>query len=403
MTMNPPTPNLIQRLRLVDWKDKRVIASIVVVSCCCLTAMGYAWRSGVQTTDNAQVFCNILPVPALVSGQVRKIRFKDNDMIKANDVLAEIAPEVYRARLAQAEADLEAAKMALASATAEADFIAANARGSAGLARITAGVNEAGVGASTMSAEQAKAEVQARTISLEQAERQEKRFAELHKSRLVSSEAYENARDQLEVERANLREAQAKLESTQRQRDATVAQLSEARHRAALAQRTQQPQIERAQAELKLATARMQAALAARDLAAQNFAYTRIVAQQGGVVSNRRVTEGQMVEVGQPVASVVTCAESAWVDANFKETQVERMYKGQPVSIVIDAYPNTPFRGVIEGMSGATGARFSLLPPENATGNFTKVVQRVPVRIRLERAPGVTLVAGMSAQVTVRE
>ncbi|GAC1523095.1 MAG: hypothetical protein NVS3B10_23170 [Polyangiales bacterium] len=145
----------------------------------------------------------------------------------------------------------------------------------------------------------------------------------------------------------------------------------------------------------------MQTAQASRDLAALDLQYTRIVAPRAGIASRKTALVGQMLAPGQPVMMIVPTAE-AWITANFKETQLEKMRLGQSVEIAIDAFPGKTLHGVVESFSGATGARFSLLPPDNSTGNYTKVVQRIPVRIKLDAAPAdVPLRPGMSADVSV--
>src|SRR5881397_976921 len=157
-----------------------------------------------------------------------------------------------------------------------------------------------------------------------------------------------------------------------------------------------------AQAALVGADARVGAARAARDQAALNLSYTRITAPASGVVSKKTVELGQLVQAGQPLMSVVPL-EDVWITANLKETQIEDVRPGQPVDFTVDAYPGLHFRGHVESLSPATGARFSLLPPDNATGNFTKVVQRVPVRIRPDKPdPAHPLRPGMSVVVTIQ-
>jgi membrane fusion protein (multidrug efflux system) len=155
-----------------------------------------------------------------------------------------------------------------------------------------------------------------------------------------------------------------------------------------------------AQARAKAASAQVHTAQAARDLAALELSYTRIVAPQDGVVSKKSIAAGQQVAVGQPVVQLVT--PERWITANFKETQLEHLKPGQPVSIEIDAFPGQKLHGTVESFSAATGSRFTLLPPDNASGNFTKVVQRVPVRIQVSQEKGdVSLAPGMSVELTV--
>jgi membrane fusion protein (multidrug efflux system) len=157
-----------------------------------------------------------------------------------------------------------------------------------------------------------------------------------------------------------------------------------------------------AQAALLGADARVAAARAARDQAALNLSYTRITAPSEGVVSKKSVELGQLVQPGQPLMSEVPLSD-VWVTANLKETQMADVTPGDPVDFTVDAYGSRHFSGQVESLSPATGARFSLLPPDNATGNFTKVVQRIPVRIRLagKNDPARPLRPGMSVVVTI--
>jgi len=161
-------------------------------------------------------------------------------------------------------------------------------------------------------------------------------------------------------------------------------------------------QLAAAQAALVGADARVAAARAARDLAALQLSYTRVTAPMAGVVSKKSVEVGQLVQQGQPLMSLVSL-DDAWVVANLKETQVSDVAVGDPVDITVDAYPGRHFRGHVESLSPATGAKFSLLPPDNATGNFTKVVQRIPVRIRPDGPADAAhpLRPGMNVEVTI--
>ena len=157
-----------------------------------------------------------------------------------------------------------------------------------------------------------------------------------------------------------------------------------------------------AQASLLAADARVGASRAARDQAALNLSYTRVIAPSSGVVSKKTVELGQLVQAGQPLMSVVPL-EDVWVTANLKETEVADVKPGEPVDFTVDAYPGRHFTGHVQSLSPATGARFSLLPPDNATGNFTKVVQRVPVRVRPDKVdPAHPLRPGLSVVVTIQ-
>ncbi|HEY3449952.1 MAG TPA: HlyD family secretion protein [Myxococcales bacterium] len=158
-------------------------------------------------------------------------------------------------------------------------------------------------------------------------------------------------------------------------------------------------QIAIAQANARLAQARVAGAEAALNLARLQLSYTRVVAPGDGTVTELSAREGQLAQAGQPLASLVP--EATYVVANFKETQIGKMRPGQRATVKIDTYGHRRFEGRVESLSGGTGARFSVLPPENATGNFVKVVQRVPVRIAWVRPPDVPLRAGLSTNITV--
>lgn len=164
-----------------------------------------------------------------------------------------------------------------------------------------------------------------------------------------------------------------------------------------------QAQLAATQAALVGADARVAAARAARDQAALQLSYTRVIAPSAGVVSKKSVEIGQLVQAGQPLMTVVPL-EDVWVTANLKETETADVTPGNPADITVDAYTGRHFRGHVESLSPATGAKFSLLPPDNATGNFTKVVQRIPVRIHLDDAPDPThpLRPGMSVVATIQ-
>ncbi len=199
----------------------------------------------------------------------------------------------------------------------------------------------------------------------------------------------------------NARKAHADLDRLQplAQRDIVSQQQLDAAQAAATAA---DAQVSAAQAALAAADARVAAARAARDAAALQLSYTRVTAPLSGVVSKKNVEVGELVQAGQPLMSVVPLSD-VWIVANFKETQVEGVTPGDAADVTVDAYPGLHVAGHVESLSPATGAKFSLLPPDNATGNFTKVVQRVPVRIRLDRPndPDRPLRPGMSVEVTV--
>jgi membrane fusion protein (multidrug efflux system) len=312
--------------------QRRTVFAIMGVVLLALVALGARrWIYGLShvSTDDAQADGHIIPILPKVGGFVTEVRVDENRSVKAGDTLVMLDDRDYRARLAQADADLAVA-----------------------LAGVS---NRARVGQAEAQVEQAQANALKAHADLD-------RLRPLAVQDIVSKQ-------QLDAAEAAASAADAALAA--------------------------------AQAGLLAADARVGAARAARDQAALNLSYTRLTAPFFGVVSKKTVELGQLVQPGQPLMSVVPL-DDVWITANLKETEIENVKPGEPVDFTVDAYPGLHFRGHVESLSPATGARFSLLPPDNATGNFTKVVQRVPVRIRPDKVDaGHPLRPGMSVVVTI--
>jgi membrane fusion protein (multidrug efflux system) len=296
-----------------------------------------------ESTENAQVDGHIVPVIAKVSGFVRHADIVENTPVAAGDTLVTIDDAEYRVRLAQATAELEAAR-AVAGGRGVAGQSEALERGAASQQQVLA------------------AQVRAAEASYQKATADFARLKELADKQIIS-------RQQLDAAQFAVDNASAALQGVQRQLAGAAAGVSGA------------------EAGTRLAQARRAAALAARDNAALQLSYTAVVAPRDGLVARKQVDPGQLVQAGQPLLTIVD-EKDIWITANFKETQLARLRVGQAVDIDVDAYSGCTARGVVESLSGATGARFALLPPDNATGNFTKVVQRLPVRIRITRGCG---------------
>ena len=311
------------------------------------------------STDDAQVDGHITPVLARIGGFVEQVRVRENQPVARGDTLVVLDDRDYRAKLAQTDADLAALIASVGS------------RGRVGQA--VAQLDQARAAAAAAAAQVTTAEANA-----EKANSDLERYRALASRNIVS-------RQQLDAAEAAARGANAQLVAAQRTASAAGEQVTAAN------------------AALTGAEARVAAARAVRDQAALQVSYTAITAPVSGVVSKKSVELGQLVQAGQPLMSVVPL-DDVWVVANLKETQIEAIEPGAPAVIKADAYPGRTFAGNVESLSPATGARFSLLPPDNATGNFTKIVQRIPVRIRLVSPPDTThlLRPGMSVDVTIR-
>ena len=340
---------------------KKIVFVVVALAALGLVAYGlHSWWVGRThvSTDNAQVEGHITPILPRVGGYVAEVRVKENQEVKAGDTLVVLDDRDLRARLQQADAELEAL---LASTGAD---------GHVGQATAQIGVAQAGAQAANATIASARANAR-------------KAHQDLERMRTLAARAI--------ISRQQLDAAQAAA-------DAADAQVTAAQQNAQAAG----SQITAAQAGLQAAGSRVAAARAARDQVALQLSYTRVVAPAAGTITKKNVEIGQLVQPGQPLMTVVPLNDT-WVVANLKETDIEKVREGDAVDFTLDAYPGHAFHGRVESLSPATGAKFALLPPDNATGNYTKVVQRIPVRIRLAGAaePAFPLRPGMSAVVTI--
>lgn len=337
-------------------RQRLILAGLAIAS---IAYLGHAaWFSAHYVeTDNAQIGGDIAPISSRISGFVMTVPVRENQRVKAGDLLATLDDRDARARLAQADAELQSA-MTLAGSQGQAasqlQSVAAQARQSQALMT------------------QVEAEH-------EQAARELQRARTLLKQGLISQQAVDQA-DALS------RTTAARLQAT----------------RAAAA--ASQDQIHVSQASLRGADAKLLAARASRQLAANQLADTRIVAPFDGVISRKTVEPGQFMQPGQPMMNLVG-QDSVWVVANLKETELADVKLGNHAEFTVDAYPDAVWQGEVESLSPATGSKFTLLPPDNATGNFTKVVQRIPVRVKIQprQHAGLILRAGMSAVVLIRK
>jgi membrane fusion protein (multidrug efflux system) len=254
-------------------------------------------------------------------------------------------------------------------------------------------------GTSKASIAQATAEVAAAESRRKLAQLDFDRNSQLFSSHVVSQAALDAASASLEQASANLEQSQARLVSAKAGQQNSYGTLEAARGRV-LAAESGPEQVEAAQAAVELATAKLSQAEAALSQAELNVSYTQIKAEVAGIVSRRSVEVGQMASPEKPLLALVPVDDS-WIVANFKEDQIANMRPGEAAEIEVDAFGGRKLHGHVDSLAGGTGARFSLLPPDNASGNFTKVVQRVPVLIKLDERAGLELRPGLSAQVTV--
>jgi membrane fusion protein (multidrug efflux system) len=377
--------------------NNRIRIAIGVVLIAVLGTTVWLWATaGRETTDDAQVDAHVTPIATRVGGMVIEVPVKENQQVEAGTVLVVIDPRDYqvalekaRAELATAEADAAAARVNVPiTSTATASNVS-TARG--GVEQAQAGIEGAqrAVEAATARLTTAQArEREAEANSVKTAKDVE-RFKMLLAKDEVSQQQYDAAVAAADAARAAADSARAQVQEAQAGISVAQSQLTQARAGATQATAQLQtaqsgPQEVTAQrARAASADAKVLQQRAAVQQAELNVQYATIKAPLKGIVSKKTIEPGQIVQPGQPLMTLIPL-EDVWVTANFKETQLESMRPGQPAVIEVDAYGGRDFKGHIESLAAATGSRFSLLPPENATGNFVKVVQRVPVRIAID-------------------
>ncbi len=294
-----------------------------------------------ESTDNAMIDGHVIPVLAKVGGFVTAVSVSENDRVTKNAPLVQIDDREFTVRLAQADADLAGAR----AATSGKGGVAGQAQAMVASASAQTAVQSANIDAARAQVVKAEADLA--------------RYADLAAKNIVSQQQLDAARAQAEATRAQ-------LVAVQRQASAAGANVAGM------------------QAGVRVAEARLGAASAGRENAALQLSFTRLTAPTAGTIAKKLVEVGQLVQPGQTLMNIAADT-GLFIIANFKETQLNSLRIGQPVILEVDAYDGAEIEGVVHSVSAATGARFSLLPPDNASGNFTKVVQRIPVRIKITK------------------
>jgi membrane fusion protein, multidrug efflux system len=354
-----------------------------------LIAIFFLWRylASYESTDDAQIDGHVNSVSARVSGHVVKLNVQDNQYVEKGTVLVEIDPADYQVAVAQARAEYEDAKAQADAAGINVPIT--NVSTSSQVTGAQAGVSsaQAGIAAARQQFEAAKSQIAEADANNTKAQNDLVRYKLLIDKQEISQQQYDQAVAAADASAATLRAARSNA-------DAFAAQIEQAHGK-----------LQQAGADLRTANSAPQTMRAARaralsaqaiadqkkaqlDQAELNLLYTKVIAPVSGAVSNRTVEVGQNVQPGQEMMLVIPLGEEdLWVTADFKETQLKKMKAGLSAEIAVDATGKT-YKGHVDSVAGASGARFSLLPPENATGNYVKVVQRIPVKIVFE--PGET-------------
>jgi len=376
---------------------------LIVGSLVAAAALGFGGyiflTAGQESTDDAQVSADVVPVGLRVGGLVTKVFIQDNQLVKKGDPLAEIDDADYLAREKQGEAELATADAQAKAADAQVQVVEATSKGGLASAKAMLSGSSAGVGSALAQSDSAKAQLERAEVDLNKAKLDLDRTKELRATNVVPPQTLDNAQAVYDSANAAVAQAKAQLAVAAQARATALAQVGEAQGK--LSQSTPvDAQIDEARAQAMLAHAKYDSAKAQLDLAKLQLSYTKVNAPADGFASRLTVHPGQLVTIGQPVIQLVPTV--TYVVANFKETQLGKMRPGQEAEMQVDAYGSRKFHGKVESISGGTGASFSLLPADNATGNFVKVVQRVPVRIAWENLPAdVPMRAGLSSDVTV--
>ncbi len=390
---------------------------LIAIGIAMLTGGFFMWQyfSARESTDDAQVAGHVNPIAARVAGTVTAIHVADNQAVKTGDVLVEIDPRDYQLAVQKAEADLAAAQSAEQAARADVPITSTTSK--SGVASAQAGTSNAEaaqqaadreVDAARAKVDSAKARRAEAAANATRAAQDLARLKDLVEKDEISKQQYDaavsndaSARAAAESAQAAITEAEANLRVAEARRTQSAGMLSQAQAQARVAD-TGPQQVALIEARAASAAAQVQQMDAALSQAKLNLERTTVRAQSDGVVSKRGVEIGQIVQVGQPLMAITSLGD-VWIVANFKETQLEAMKTGQAAEVSVDAYGHR-YRGHVDSLAAATGATFSLLPPDNASGNYVKVVQRVPVKIVLDpnQDNASVLRPGMSVTATVR-
>lgn len=384
-------------------KDIRVQVGVIFLVCALIFTAWIILTAGTQTTNNATVQCDVIDITTEVKGIVRGINFIDDQMIEKGQVLVNIDPALYAARLRKSEADLEMAELALDVADYGSNLVSRNANGNFEQSKDSLQAMLATADTLRFQIVEAKSAATVAKIELDLAQGNFEKIQKLYEKQIISKTQFDDSLSIFEAKKSILLGAQAKVAAAEGEFKTNSARIAEVSKKSDLYGKSEQDLTRQAIANRDMGKSKIKAAQAERDLAALDFERTKIRSLRRGMVTDRHVGVGQLVDVGQPIARVVACSENSWVVANFKETQVGRMKAGQPAKITIDAYPGKTFSGAVESISAGSGASFSLLPAENATGNFTKIVKRIPVKIKLDDPSIAIMRVGMSVAVSVHE
>ncbi len=382
-------PRRKRRIRFI------VIAVIVVAIIAAIPI--YAYYSVRESTDDAQIDGHVIPISSRISGRIISVLVGDNQRVKVGESLVQLDPADYQVAVEQSEAQLANGRASATQSEANLPITNINTRTNVNLGSTQISQSQAALESSRQSLNSAAARLNSSKAQLTQSEanslRAQKdlaRYKDLVDKDEISKQDYDSALATADANAAQVESAKAQVIASQHALEQAMAQVnqSKAQLETSVVQARQYRQVMPRQiavteAQYKQAEAQIKQYQSSLDQAKLNLSYTIIKAPVGGVISRKTAEPGMQVSAGQQLASLVAL-DNIWVTANFKETQLKQMHVGQAVDIEVDTFGGRTYKGHVDSIAGASGAKFSLLPPQNATGNYVKVVQRVPVKIVLD-------------------
>jgi len=382
---------------------KRILFAVLGLAAIVASVLLYRYLAAWESTDDAEIDGYIYPVSSRITGYVTRVTVDDNQYVEAGTVLVELDPEDYKVALANARANLVNDEASAAALVTNVPLTSVNTSSQLSSAQADVNNAQAGLAAAQRQFEAAQASLQQAEANDLKAQDDVTRYKPLAAKDEIPQQQYTQAVDSQKATAAAVEAARASAAAAEQVVDQAHAKLAEAQAQLQYAEtRPQQISVQRSRA--RAAEAETERATAIFLQAQLNLEYTTIVASVSGVVGQRSVQPGQNVSPGQQLMTIVPLdSQNIWVTANFKETQLKHMRAGQPAKISVDTYGRT-YDGHILNIAAATGALYSLLPPENATGNYVKVVQRIPVKIVFEKGqdPEHLLRPGMSVEPNVK-
>jgi membrane fusion protein (multidrug efflux system) len=402
LSVEPPQPRRQGIFSVMKQNRRAILIGAVIIA---LVVAGLLWffLAAYESTDDAQVDGHLHPVSARISGTILRVNpeVEDSHFVKAGTVLAEIDPADYQAERERAVADYNRLQASSLAAEKDISVISSGSNGRLDLARAAVSEAEDAVASEKATLDASEARLAQAQANFTRAEADRQRYAKLLAKHEISQSEYDRVATEADTDKSAVVAGKAEIAAAKQRVSAAQSRLIQ-RKADVLAAGSAPQQIASSKAKAAAASSdaiRARAQLTTADL---NLGYTRIIAPVSGIIGRKTVEAGQRVQPGQQLLTIIPVYD-LWITANFKETQLRKMKPGQPVTIHAEA-TGEDYRGHVDDLAGATGSRFSLLPPENATGNYVKVVQRLPVRILLEKGENSDhrLRPGMSVEPSVR-